>query len=181
MKVPKYSPWGKVDHHKQVADGIMEISTPGHGGFKLDRKRNALVPAPLRRKGGWYEEDCEWGIVALVFPEVLNSPYNSMTLDGVRAMVKDYFPHQYTEAFGETVSLEESIILRREKFKQDTKEKMVVCSAIGRGDKVHVHAERASTGERAQFLVPADEYARRPGISSGGGFIVDETRHERIA
>jgi len=174
MKVPKYSPWGKVETALQVADGIMEISTPSHGGFKLDRKRNALVPAPLRRKGGWYEEDCEWPIVILVFPELAG---NESSVERARRAVKNYFPHQYSEAFGEKVGLDESYILRREKFERESKEKMVVYSAIGKGDKVHVHAERASTGERAQFLVPKDEYR----IKIDGGFIVDEARHEKVA
>jgi hypothetical protein len=35
------------------------VSTPSHGGFKLEAKHNVLIPAPFCRDGGWYEEDCD--------------------------------------------------------------------------------------------------------------------------
>lgn len=69
------TPWGMADSAEIVADGIGHVGTPSHGGMKLDRKRNAMVPAPLRREGGWYEEDCEWAIVEYVFRAELLACY----------------------------------------------------------------------------------------------------------
>lgn len=60
--------WGPSQHCKTVADGIQQVSTASHGGYKLDAIRNALVPAYMRQAGGWYEEDCDWAIVAVIFP-----------------------------------------------------------------------------------------------------------------
>ena len=52
------------------AEGIISHSTSGHGGFHLSPDRNRSVDASVRSTGGWYEEDCEWAIVALTFPEI---------------------------------------------------------------------------------------------------------------
>ena len=54
------SPWGKIQYTNPVADGAVSVGTASHGGVKLDRKRNTMMPVYLRREGGWYEEDCEW-------------------------------------------------------------------------------------------------------------------------
>jgi hypothetical protein len=64
----KYSPWGYIQDVEKIADGIWSVSTAGHGGIKLDRKHNAAMPDYMRSPGGWYEEDCQWALVALVFP-----------------------------------------------------------------------------------------------------------------
>lgn len=50
-----YSPWGKIESKTEFAPDIVFVSTASHGGIKLDRLRNAMVPKPLRRAGGWYE------------------------------------------------------------------------------------------------------------------------------
>jgi hypothetical protein len=69
-KVPTRSPWGPVQNAEEYAPGVWKIDTASHGGFKLSRQRNAAVPAYMRSKGGWYEEDCQWAFVALAFPEL---------------------------------------------------------------------------------------------------------------
>ena len=62
-----------------LAPGAWTLSTAGHGGIKLNRKRNALVPADARAKGGWYEEDCEWAIPAYVHQDVMAGMSSSLT------------------------------------------------------------------------------------------------------
>ena len=66
----KPSPWGLIDYSKPVANGVWFVSTPGHGGYKLDAIRNRQVHSDLRQPGGWYEEDCEWATVCLTFPDL---------------------------------------------------------------------------------------------------------------
>ena len=61
------TPWGPAQHVAYPQEGIFIVSTAGHGGVKLDRKRNSLVPKAARAKGGWYEEDCQASIPACVF------------------------------------------------------------------------------------------------------------------
>lgn len=68
------TPWGQSQQIEIVADGIVKVSTASHGGYHLDAKALAAMPAPLRAIGtfaglGWYEEDCDWCLVALAFPQ----------------------------------------------------------------------------------------------------------------
>lgn len=70
------TPWGMSDRATAYGAGITFYGTPSHGGFHLDEATNAEVPAYLRadtfnKQGerGWYEEDCDWAIVAVVFPD----------------------------------------------------------------------------------------------------------------
>ena len=69
------SPWGKPDFVKDIGAGILRIDTPSHGGYFIPPQLNALVPAAWRMasfnqqgRRGWYEEDCDWALVALTFP-----------------------------------------------------------------------------------------------------------------
>lgn len=67
------TPWGKAQTVTTVAPGIVVVDTAGHGGVKLDRKRNAKIPMAARLHGGWYEEDCEALIPLLVFYDEMKS------------------------------------------------------------------------------------------------------------
>lgn len=62
------SPWGKIQHVTVLNESIAACSTAGHGGIKVYRSLNKLIPKPLRSPWGvetnryttgWYEEDCE--------------------------------------------------------------------------------------------------------------------------
>ena len=53
------SPWGSIQQVFEIAEGIQQVSTAGHGGWKVYHKYNRLIPKEIRRKEGWYEEDCE--------------------------------------------------------------------------------------------------------------------------
>lgn len=177
MQTPKRSPWGTVDGVKEIAPGILSVTTPGHGGLKLSRSMNAKMPKAARRKGGWYEEDCEWALVALVFPETYPDDPSHVT-----ASVKNWFPDAYEAITGEKVATEDSYVLRERAFKSATATKFVVVCA--RGDwasdvptgMVGVTARKASTGATAEFLVTAAEYAQR----DRHGFVVDESRHAAL-
>lgn len=72
QRVKTVTPWGKADSKIKVTRGINFYSTPGHGGYKVSKKLNASMPAPLRNSDGWYEEDCEWCKVVLAFPQHFN-------------------------------------------------------------------------------------------------------------
>ena len=69
------TPWGKPDFATEYASGIVFYSTPGHGGFWVNPERRAMMSEPYRShppfcgQAGWYEEDCDWAVVALAFPQ----------------------------------------------------------------------------------------------------------------
>lgn len=68
------TPWGSSQSQKTIASGIVFYSTSSHGGIKLSSERVKQMPDDLRNFGstapGWYEEDCEYSIVVLAFPEL---------------------------------------------------------------------------------------------------------------
>ena len=69
-----YTPWGSSQHQKKVTEGIVFYDTASHGGYKLSNEKINEMPAELKNikpwaGAGWYEEDCDWSIVVLSFPE----------------------------------------------------------------------------------------------------------------
>ena len=67
------TPWGPAQGSRNIAEGITFHTTSSHGGIELSPTRLAM-PAELRNSPpwageGWYEEDCDWAIVALAFPQ----------------------------------------------------------------------------------------------------------------
>lgn len=104
------TPWGEAQEVEHVAPGIAIVSTAGHGGVKLSAARNREVPAPLRRAAGWYEEDCEFHIVARTFPEVQALRGGNMTPEEMFADgddgVKRWFGRAWAEVTGSPVPQE---------------------------------------------------------------------------
>ena len=49
------TPWGAAQTVKVLIDGIGQVHTAGHGGFKLSHERNLKVPLYMRQTSGWYE------------------------------------------------------------------------------------------------------------------------------
>ena len=74
LALPTWSPWGAVQHAREIAPGIVSLSTAGHGGMVLSPERRAAMPPALRAFApfageGWYEEDCDVAVVMMAFPE----------------------------------------------------------------------------------------------------------------
>ncbi len=55
----QYSPWGAIYNIELLADGIVFVHTPSHGGIWLSESRLAQMPPGECSSDGWYEEDCE--------------------------------------------------------------------------------------------------------------------------
>ena len=171
------TPWGKAQDVTIYADGIAFVSTAGHGGFKLDRKRNMEMPEALRLKGGWYEEDCAWARVIVGFPNIQlgGDPVNAART------VKQWAPDAWEALTGEKVGPEESHVRAQEAFERATADKFVVRSAFGDWKEgvpegmVGVYARKGE--ESGCFLVPGEEYDKRGPF----GFIVDPAKHVAIA
>lgn len=74
-EMPRLTPWGEADDVIKLADGMVRVSTPSHGGIWLSERRRAQMPHPLGRietyaGANWYEEDCDAYLVILAFPEL---------------------------------------------------------------------------------------------------------------
>jgi hypothetical protein len=69
------TPWGVSYTPETIATGIISHSTASHGGIELSPDREAEVQKkfpgfmPFCGRRGWYEEDCDWALVAITFPQ----------------------------------------------------------------------------------------------------------------
>lgn len=75
MRYTISTPWGPAQDAELIAEGIIRYDTPSHGGYHVSDERLAEMPAVLRvvkpyAGRGWYEEDEDWQIVALAWPEL---------------------------------------------------------------------------------------------------------------
>jgi hypothetical protein len=188
------TPWGTADSAYVYARGVIRYNTPGHGGFHLSATRDAKVPEPLRaskwnNKEGWYEEDCDWAIVAVTFPELFKSEHVVMAHD----RVKSYYPHAYEAAFGIKVKEDESVELQKEAAALKYAKSYIGLAAWGDW---HDGVPKGMTGvfagrggrlpngmypeDQKYFLVPAAEYDDRDNkdLWSPLGFVIDTTRHQ---
>lgn len=177
-----YTPWGMSQHSDKIATGIMKYDTASHGGIHLSTKRNSIVPDYMRNEDGWYEEDCEWAIVACVFPTEYAESYK-VTQPGLFEIAKDtlrhYMPDMFERFYGEEVKPGQSTTRDEENFHKDHADDYIVISAIGDGDIVKCIATKGGKCDYSiaqTFIVPADEYR----IRSSFGFVIDETKHFNI-
>jgi hypothetical protein len=169
------SPWGKIDFIDHIATGIDAVSTPGHGGLKLSAERNRVVHPAWRAAGGWYEEDCEYGIVTFTFPDDFPAGH-------AEGVAMRWFPDEYEIVTGRYVLPGQSYVRDEQIFHQNHANDLIGVSAIGvEDDMVKVAVQRGgrrgpSTDQRV-FLVPKDDYHAR----SNHGFILDPTLYEELA
>jgi hypothetical protein len=74
------TPWGKSQCSKKYMRGVNEYGTAGHGGICVSKgvakkylSKYAIDVAIKYGNGYWFEEDCEWAIVAYEVPGVLEA------------------------------------------------------------------------------------------------------------
>lgn len=174
--MPCSTPWGASQHAIVYADGIVFHATSGHGGFHLSVACNVKVPLTLRNASGWYEEDAEWAIVALTFPDLFTT-YERRCCDET---VRNTWPVEWEQIHGRPLKPGESWTKDKTAFEQKHVSDWMVTSAIRSSlyaGMVEVVARRRSADigqdEERRFLVPGAEYQTR----SRFGFVIDERRH----
>jgi hypothetical protein len=89
-----------------MAPGIVSYSTASHGGIHLSDERVAEMPQALQDfvpfggpqpgPGRWFEEDCDWSVVALAFPQF----FTEDDVKQAHATLKGYRPEVYREFVG---------------------------------------------------------------------------------
>ena len=170
-----YTPWGPSQGATVFAEGVDCHSTAGHGGFHLSVDRNAKVDSGLRNANGWYEEDAEWAIVAITFPDLFTS-FERRCADQT---IKDSWPDEFEAITGTVLEPGQSREKDRRAFHTRHAEDWIAISAIRsdhRDGFVEVVATRGGKRDPAaderRFLVPSEEYTAGP-----FGFVIDPDRH----
>ena len=100
MKTGQGTPWGRAQTVEPLAgiDGIERVYTAGHGGYYLNQERwgelRALLPDFVSFAGDqWLEEDCDWAICVLCWPELFTDAdcYNAFRTAKHRKDLGDYW------------------------------------------------------------------------------------------
>lgn len=181
-----YTPWGKSDSQKTITKGIVSYTTSSHGGIYVEPSLNTQIHEAWRNKSGWYEEDCEWAIVAYTFQQHFDPKHVASAIN----TLKNWLPDEYEIVTGEKLTAEESHRRAEAEFLDANKDRYIVYAAFGDWhDKVPagfvgvcaVIGGRMLNGNLASddkkcFLVPADEYKNRTPF----GFVVDVNKHQEI-
>lgn len=124
-----YTPWGwaRESDRDEVAPGIDSFSTASHGGYRLSDERLKKVHPGWGHEGRWFEEDLEWAIVALTFPE----HFSERRVELAHKLAKEWLPDQYAEVFGVEVKPEESRVLSERAIRQGHEHDWEVKSRFG--------------------------------------------------
>ena len=79
------TPWGTADHVEELADGIIQVGTPTHGGIGVKHEVAAKRLSAAARTEAidqydhlWFEEDCDWAIVCHEIPELFSKQHREM-------------------------------------------------------------------------------------------------------
>jgi len=170
------TPWGGSQMAVVYAEGVVAHLTSGHGGFQLSTERNTKVYRLLRKDMPWYEEDCEWAIVAISFPDLFTAYERSMA----ETTIRNTWPDVWEKIHGRTLAEGESWAKDRRAFDQRHAADYIVMSAIlsdRRPGMTEVVAKIGGgyirDGEERRFLVQSDEYAGRGRFV----FVIDLGRH----
>lgn len=90
------TPWGPAQSVKHIAPGITNITTAGHGGILLTEARQREVERSIPDYDcfagrGWYEEDEDWALVALLFHEHFDDQAVYFAVETVRCRKSDHW------------------------------------------------------------------------------------------
>lgn len=174
-RIHSNTPWGASQGATIYAKGVVFHTTAGHGGFELCVERNARVHPVLRRDSGFYEEDAEWAIVALTFPDLF-TVFDRKHADKT---IRDCWPDAWEAILGQVLAPGESMEKDRRAFELQHANDWVVISALrsdhhpGMTEVIATRGGKRDHGvEERRFLVLSADYK-----AGRFGFVIDETRH----
>lgn len=159
------TPWGTADSSESYGRGIVRYSTPSHGGFHVSPALNEQVPEYMRNAGGWYEEDCEWSVVGVVFAYRFMQAQQAAALETLR----HWLPDAYERYTGKAILPGESYKRDEETFLREHAGDWIAIAAVGDWHKdvpsgmVGVTATQGGKRDGVEwyFVVPRAEYENR--------------------
>jgi hypothetical protein len=89
-----HSPWGEVQHQREVAKGITQVMTASHGGYFVERSLWNEMPVYAQETpyshGGWFEEDTDVALVVICFPDLF--AHRSEVVESAKEAVQKSYP-----------------------------------------------------------------------------------------
>jgi len=173
-----HNPWGEVQHAESYNDDgtIVSVSTASHGGIWVADELNNKIHHGMRNNNGWYEEDCEWSIVALTFPQI----FTDFEREIAEGSLRDYYPETWEYLHGRKLQSGQSRKRDEKMFQKAHANDWIVISAVSSSyheGMVEVVAtlggDRSENAQEKRFLVPDYEYRTRGRF----GFIINLEKH----
>lgn len=177
-----HTPWGRSDTAKRYAEGVFEYRTPGHGGFHLSDERNALVDEGVRSEDGWYEEDQDWSVVAMTFPELFTDREKGYA----NSTMRDAYPAAWERMTRVALKPGESRRRDQDVFRSEHAGRlMVISSTTSEENPGHVVATasidgRSTTRGNRLFLIEEGAYLAGWTSNPLGMYVIDENRDREI-
>ncbi|MDQ5987784.1 MAG: hypothetical protein CSYNP_03530 [Syntrophus sp. SKADARSKE-3] len=186
------TPWGESQVAVHLSVGITRHHTASHGGIYVEPIQNNLIPEYMRNADGWYEEDCEWAKVAVVYPKCFvknlgNDQQLTEAFTEALSTLREWFPEAYEHYTGLQLGAGESHTRDMQLFARANRDKMVVVSVVNDSEDsswVICFAVRGGRGEDYQYAsldtatyrIPAVEYQTRTRF----GYVVDEDVYKPV-
>lgn len=86
-----HTPWGGADHVENLGEGVIQVGTPSHGGIGVEKslaaKRMSVeARSEAIQQDGWYwfEEDCDWALVAAEIPELFSERHRELAAESLK-------------------------------------------------------------------------------------------------
>jgi hypothetical protein len=199
------TPWGRPDTIQNVADGLLIVSTPSHGGILVSAERLASMSDYMRKplyagQFACYEEDCEWPMPVLVFETNFRAFYERESTEKAEDIIpiaanilKNWHPATYERFYDTKLAPGESFKRDEDTFYAANKGSWLVVAARGNWSEdpdamVQVQARLGGIANKDYakdrcFLVPTQEYSRRPEDDLTGrfhAFKIDPERHREV-
>jgi hypothetical protein len=186
------TPWGAAQSSHRIAAGIVSYTTAGHGGIHLTARRVKQMPDAIQQAlknslepagDAWFEEDGDWALVALSFPECF--PDDQVSAE---VTVRNQYPEVWESFYGKVLEPGQSRSRDEKLFYEAHADDWLVTAAWGDWAEhvpqgmVGVCAVKGGRGRRISttietwWLVPKQEYAERQGFA----FVIDPQRHQQV-
>jgi hypothetical protein len=182
MAMATSTPWGASQYSKSYGRGIVFYGTAGHGGFHVSKTLMEKIPDYMRATpysgGGWFEEDCDWAIVALIFPD----RFKPEDVESAKKTLASTYPDMYEKFFGVELKPGESHAKDERMFLIEHANDYLGRGAWGDWHKsvpagmVGVCASKPNSREEKFFLVPEPEYK-----NFKFAFVIDPSKHKEVS
>ena len=91
-----HTPWGRAEKSYPYGEGITLYETSSHGGFFVSNPELlGQIPLPWRAYAAkcsgseaWFEEDCAWTALALIFPD----RFGPLTVNTAAVLAERFLP-----------------------------------------------------------------------------------------
>lgn len=166
------TPWGQSQWKRKVIPGVNFYATAGHGGLKVFKRLNALIPDNLRKEDCFYEEDCEYCIPYMFIPALKEKDPKGYS--NALESFKTWYPYDYEKLFDVVLQPGASFKKDEDNFLKENANNWIVIAAVSIGNNkvnclatiggqrtIYKNGVRFCKAEKKEFIIDKYEYDTR--------------------